>query len=108
VGTKEGGAESKIGFKRRLTHVPQPGNKKSTVASSVGEVKEGGAAGKKEEDLEMEMEVEEEEEEFFSELHSPQVGKLSHFSVLELLKSPHIVGLFCPYSRSLLTLNWSR
>ena len=23
------------------------------------------------------------------------------------LKSPHIVGLFCPYSRSLLTLVWS-
>jgi hypothetical protein len=26
---------------------------------------------------------------------------------LELLKSPHIVGLFCPCSRSLLTLKWS-
>jgi hypothetical protein len=26
----------------------------------------------------------------------------------EALKSPHIVGLFCPYSRSLLTLVWSR
>jgi hypothetical protein len=25
----------------------------------------------------------------------------------QLLKSPHIVGLFCPYSRSLLTLVWS-
>ena len=25
----------------------------------------------------------------------------------QALKSPHIVGLFCPSSRSLLTLNWS-
>jgi hypothetical protein len=25
----------------------------------------------------------------------------------QALKSPHIVGLFCPYSRSLLTLVWS-
>ena len=25
----------------------------------------------------------------------------------QALKSPHIVGLFCPYSRSLLTLGWS-
>jgi hypothetical protein len=129
VGTKEGAAESKIGYKRRLTHVPQPGSakKKSTVASSVGVVKVGGAAGKKDEDFEMEKDEEEKEEEFFSELHSPQIGQLSHFSKRKLvrlwlrrkvydevqeqtwafsrgLREMMPPGLFYPYTRSLLPL----
>jgi hypothetical protein len=35
-----------------------------------------------------------------------QASKRLYYQALHL-KSPHIVGLFCPYSRSLLTLVWS-
>jgi len=80
-GTKEGGGENKIGYKRRLTNVPQPAAKRSAVTSGVAGAKEGDTVRKEET-----MEEEEEEEEFFSELQSSQIGKMSQYSKRRLVR----------------------